>query len=158
MKFVTLAGVGVMATLFAGCGGGSGGERLNRAGFIAKVDAACAASESRIDEGADSILVDKGRVPTSDQLDRFASKVVVPEVQKQLDALRSNKPPSDDQGDVDAIIDTGHKAVNSVKSEPAILHSQRPFDRYSERAERYGLKACGRIGPKVDKLITGDIK
>ena len=152
MKAITLTVLGTLAVVTLGCGGG-GGNPLAKADFLARGNAICETTLNRADEAADRNFTEKGKVPTSQQMDGF-TKDATNAVQDQVHQLRKLKPPKFDKDQVSKILDEGQKAVDQVKDTPAALQSQKPFARYSQVARDYGLDMCGQTSDRISNQIT----
>lgn len=156
MRTLKLALVGLVASAgMAGCGDDDGGEPLTKAAFVTRANAICAASEQRIESGADRYFTEQGKVPTAEQLNDFATKTVIPEVKGQIREIGDLEAPRNDERRVEEILDAAREAVDKVQSFAPVLQSSDPFARYGELAGDYGLEACSRINNRIEESISG---
>lgn len=147
----------VAAAVLSGCGDGGAGERLDRAGFLARGNALCAEAERSILTAAESAFPDEGQVPSAEQIESFVAETFIPEIRNELDGLRDLRPPEEDQERVRDILREGEDALEEVSNRPLSLASptMNPFRDYEELAGAYGLEACGEISGKTRRLMSG---
>jgi hypothetical protein len=145
-----LAGVVAAALAVAGCG--SGGDEvtassLTKAEFIKKADAACKKSEDQIQ--ADFAAYAKKHKditkPTEADYAELIDVVLVPNVEQEVEDIRSLGAPSGDEDQVEAMLDALDEGIERAEDEPKVLisNSTKIFGKASKLAEDYGLKICG---------------
>ena len=143
------------AALLAGCGD-DGDDTLTKAGFLTRGNTACKASEDRIKEAANAKLT-KGEIPKPDVVEAFAKETVIPELDKQVEALEELEAPGEDGAQVEDIITSARNASEEIDDDPTIIVSgpTNPLNEYSDRADGYGLKACAAAADRVSGVVTG---
>jgi hypothetical protein len=143
LRSLTLAGFALLAAglLAAGCGGGD--DNLTKAEFLKQGNAICKKGDKEIDKAADKTFTSKQR-PSDATITKFAEDTVIPNVQGQIDGLRDLNPPSDDEDQVNAILDEAQSTLDETKDDPTIFASnQDPFKKANKLAKDYGLTECG---------------
>jgi hypothetical protein len=148
--------VGLIVAAGMGACSDDGGEALSRAAFLAKGNVVCKQSEDRLKEVADQSFT-KGEEATPDKVETFAKKTVVPELKKQIDALDELKPNKNDKDQVNDILSSARKAAGQIDDDPTIIMSGEtpPLQEYGDRANGFGLKACGSFASRVSDVLTG---
>ena len=127
-----------------GCGGGSGGSTTTaaKAQFLARANAICAKALQDL-HAANEQAFGNQQASTS-AVAAFVEQTLVPNVQSQVDQLRSLKPPPGDDAAVNKILDAAQADLNAAKQDPSKLTSNEPvFSESTELASDYGLRACG---------------
>ncbi|MGI9120041.1 MAG: hypothetical protein ACR2G7_07980 [Acidimicrobiales bacterium] len=148
-------GVTAVTLVLAACGGG-GAPELSKASYIAKGSAVCAESRQRIESATASAFSEQGSIPSAEEITAFATKTIVPTIQREVDRLRDLKPPSDDSDRADDMLKAGQDGVDQVREDPTIILSgSKSFERYRELSSAYGLKDCGDNSPTVRDAISG---
>lgn len=137
---VAFAGVLVACNLVAGCGN-DGTDQLTKAEFLQQGNAICAKGTEQIDAAGGTAFASPGN-PTEQETDAFASEIVVPNVQEQIDQLRALSPPKGDGAQVKAILDRAQLAVDEVKANPRLLGRDTASEEANRIARAYGLTAC----------------
>ena len=140
-----------LALIGAGCGddeksgdseGSGGGSALTKEQFLEQGNAICAAGNAELEaEGAGL-----GTAPTPGEIEDFALRELVPNIQNQLDELRTLTPPAGDEEQVEEILTAAEEGVAAIKEDPARAFDDAgadPFDTANQLAEDYGLVACG---------------
>lgn len=136
------------ALLAAGCGGGSGGQRLTREQYAAKADAICGKYKQKADALArPATLSDLARV----------SEQVLPLLHDARGELRSLQPPQNEEATANAWIDAFDVTIKDVEkirdaakkndseavqaaARPALQHDQHGND----LATQLGMTVCNR--------------
>ena len=135
----------------AGCGdeddgdGDGGGEPLTKQEFIARADQICKQSDQEIEQQARE-LFGKGRPSTALQ-EQFATEVLVPEVQSQVDGIRELTPPEGDEETINGILDKADEGIAQIEADPSIVGSDQGSSPALLEAGReigqYGAQVCG---------------
>jgi hypothetical protein len=143
LRSLTLTGFALLAAglLAAGCGGGD--DELTKAEFLKQGNAICKKGDKEINTVAEKTFTSKQH-PSDAEITKFAEGTVIPNVQGQIDGLRDLNPPSDDEDQVNAILDEAQSALDKGKDDPTIFASnQDPFKKANQLAKDYGLTECG---------------
>lgn len=139
-----------VALVAAGCGSSkkssstSSSSKITKAEFLRKGNAICAAGNKEINAQGKKIF-GKNRKPTKAQLKQFATQVLVPSVEKQVNQIKALGAPAGDEAKVKAILDAADQGVAKGKQDPLVLvkDSGDPFKRANKLARDYGLNVCG---------------
>ncbi len=144
------------AVTLAGCGD-DGGERLTKAGFLARGNAICERTQDRVDDAADQAFTEPGNIPTAEQVQSFVDDTLVPALEEELDELEDLRPPEDDESLVEEIIAAGRTGVEEISNRgELILNRERsPLNRYENMAQNYGLTQCGDISEQTQRKLAG---
>jgi hypothetical protein len=130
-----------------GATGAAGGEPLSKQEFIAQADEICREGDRQIDQEAEEFFGDLEQDPGAAELEEFATATVIPNIQQQIDDLRSLTPPEGDEDEVSAILDAAQEGVDEIEADPAILDegpdAGGAFAEANRLAQGYGLKECG---------------
>ena len=153
---LVLAGALAVAVIGIGCGSSdSDGSTevtvsadVEKPIYIKKADAVCKQANIRIEDGWEDFVKGRGGDPTTafadkDAENEFASTVVLPGKQWQVDHMAELAAPEEDQKEVEAIlaayqegIDVGEEDINRVTS------TQGVFKYAAKTAENFGLREC----------------
>jgi hypothetical protein len=150
-----LAAVGALAV--AGCGGdddesttaaaegatGVSGAALTDDEFVEQGNAICNAGDKEIEQSAEGLF--GGQQPSEADLDQFATDVLVPSVQGQIDAIRALTPPEESAEDVTAFLDDAESALDEIEADPSLVAAsddESPFADVNVQADEIGLTAC----------------
>jgi hypothetical protein len=113
-----------------------------KAAFLKEADAICAAGDKEIDAEANEVF-GSGEPSAKEQSD-FVENTVIPSIQEQLDQLSELDPPAEDADEFDGIVDDAQSALDELESDPSSLTSgSDPFADVNQRAQDFGLTACG---------------
>jgi hypothetical protein len=128
-----------------GATGAAGGEPLSKQEFIRQADEICREGDRQIDQEAEESF--GGQEPEAAELEEFATEVVVPNIQQQLDGIRSLTPPEGDEDEISAIVDAAQDGVDELEADPGKLTQGQDaggaFTEANRLAQEYGLKECG---------------
>ena len=159
MRRIATIGAAALAALalglpFAGCGDDDGDEptaagdtvpeNLSKSEYLEAGDRICAEGTAEI---ARQALERYGEAqPTLDQVDEFATEIVAPVLQEQVDSLRDLPPPGDDAERVSEIYDAVDEGIAELREDPSLLSEPGTggaFDRANRLAQGYGFSQCG---------------
>jgi hypothetical protein len=147
----------------AGCGGGNdatvsgasgpsgatGAQRapLTKEAFLAKGNAICKKGNQDLNQAGqqffNSLGLNQGQMPSSDQIQQFATETAIPKIQSQISAIEALPAPSGDEDQVKAITDAAQADLEKLKQDPSLLESRNdPFADANKLAKQYGLDAC----------------
>jgi hypothetical protein len=148
---------GLMTLGLAACGNGNGSQALSKAGYVAQGNRICLQTNQVVDDSVDSAFPNKGNVPTAEEVQRFADRTLVPQLQREVDQLKKLKPPKDDRDTVKQIIDAGKRAADMISTNGVLIMNKdrSPLTRYHELASRYGLEECGKLSDKLKDAFAG---
>jgi hypothetical protein len=159
-----------LAVVFAGCGGDGGSVTTDASAlvpskrdYIVQADTICGRATQRIETeaevglGIDSsdftvkpsgeIVFKPGRAPSSAQVERFGTEVVVPALRDQLADLRGLTPPRGDEATVTEIFDIAEKGVDTLAADPTAFNDRafvrRQLSQARSLARQYGFFDCG---------------
>lgn len=143
----------------AACGGDENGEEgsngngglptgdVSREDYIAQADEVCAATGETIDAQAQEYFTDLGlgadERPTPEQTSEFVSEVVAPEIENELDQLRSLEAPEQDAAELAEIYDLVEQSAQRLADDPDAVAEEDPFAEANQRARDYGFEVCG---------------
>jgi hypothetical protein len=147
----------VAAIAIAGCGGGSSssttgasgasgaqGAALSKSEFLAKGNAICAKGNREINAAGKKIFT-QSQPPSQAAEEKFVTGTVIPNVQSQINGIKSLPAPSGDESQVQAVVGAAQSALDKVKQDPSLI-TQRgsdPFAQANKLANAYGLTKCG---------------
>ncbi len=150
--------IGLLAALaLSACGGGDGGERLSKAGFIAQGNRICAETQQQVNSAVQTSFPNKGLVPTAAEAEQFVDGPFDDLVQREIDQLDELRPPEQDQERVDEMLQAGRRGLEEIKSNAVLVLNQdrNPLNRYGELASDYGLEGCGKFSDEAVKAVAG---
>jgi len=135
------------AALIAGCGQnkksrGAAEHPLNKTEFVGVANAICAPVNKAIAAGA-KLTLGSGK-PTPQQVDQFATRYVVPQINAEIKKLRSLPAPIGDMNIVKTIYDEMQRATDKVRADPQLLGGggPNPYAQPDQLAKGYGLTVC----------------
>jgi hypothetical protein len=148
-----------LALVLAGCGGdddtsttsttsvdseatGTSGAALTETEFLAQGNAICLAGNQELEQAANDAFA--GGQPTDAQIEQFAA-VLVPNVQGQVDAIRTLTPPAELADEVETFLSDAEDALAQVADDPSLLaaNDDGPFVTVNQQARQIGLDECG---------------
>jgi hypothetical protein len=157
IPFTILAALG--AFVATGCGGGddtsssttaaagasgASGTALTQDQWVTQANAICAAGNKETDAAAQDAF--GGQQPSQAQIEQYATDVLIPSIQGQIDAIRALTPPEDIADDATAFLDDAETALDQVRDDPSTIaagNSDGPFADVSQEAHDLGLTECG---------------
>ncbi|MGH9243719.1 MAG: hypothetical protein ACRD29_05250 [Acidimicrobiales bacterium] len=118
----------------------------DRERFVDDATAICDASKHDIDVAFGAQL---SGGPDEQQIARFLSAVLVPELRERLDRLEGLELPADDRARLEDLFVEYRAEVDAIANDPAAAVSLTdPFAAVDERFDAYGLPACGSAPPR----------
>ncbi len=160
-----------------GCGAGEddgGGDRAaegsdpgpkapSKRDYIVQADTICANAEQAIETEAEialgvgaadftvtpsgEIVFKPGRRPSPATIERFGTQVVIPNLRRQLAALRALTPPSGDGATVAEIYDTAEQGIDRLADDPGAFNdrgaTRRALNEARALGRSYGFFDCG---------------
>jgi hypothetical protein len=156
IPFAILAALG--AIFVAGCGGdddtssttgtsgasGVSGAALSQEEFVSQANDICAAGNKETDAAANDTF--SGGQPSQAEIEQFATDVLIPSVQGQIDAIRALVPPEEIADQVTTFLDDAESALDDVRDDPssiAVSDNAGPFADVNKEADALGLTECG---------------
>jgi hypothetical protein len=132
----------ILVAVAAGCG--SSDNEVSKSEFLKKGNAICKKGNKEIEQEANKTFK-KGQEPSPEELKKFATETLVPNVRGQVEDLRALDKPKADKDKVDAILDEADAAVAKGEKDPLVLTNDQkdPFKKANKLANNYGLTACG---------------
>ena len=152
MRNRILISVAAAAIAFAGCGGDddepttaeSATAALTEEEFVTQANEICATGAAEIDQAAEELFGNEQ--PTDEQVEQFATDVVVPGIEAQIDGVEALVPPEDIAGQVDTFIADARAALAEVAADPSLILAgdtpEDPFADVNAQAEALGLPEC----------------
>lgn len=142
-----LGAVALTVSAMAGCGGGSGSATaaapLTKAQFAKQATAICQKSaEEKLPRLEAAIKSEGGRglfAATSSELEKLASKVVLPLYGEALAQLASLNPPAKDKAKVAKILSEYEAVLKEAEADPSMALGSNPFAKADEAAAAYGF-------------------
>jgi len=67
----------------------------------------------------------------------------IPSLEAELEEIRDLDPPSEDEAEVEAVLDAFEKRVQKATAKPLLLVRGLEFDEYHDKTGAYGFKVCG---------------
>jgi hypothetical protein len=145
MRGRALWSVMIVAALgLAACGGGEQ-KAISKDEYLKRAQEVCKKGNADLQKASDSAFpnLKPGEKPTDDQIAVFVRKTVVPEIRKQVKALRDLPPPKDSQDKVDKIYDALDQGLDKMNDDPKLLLSgTNVFSKADELGKKYGLSVC----------------
>lgn len=137
---------GLLATVAvaaAACGG-SDKPAPTKGAYLKEANGVCRVANEKLTSSALKTFADGD---TSEaRIEKFAKDSGYPTLERLIGDLRALTPPKGDDDRVAAIYDALQDAVNKTKADPKLLTvagENEPFKDANEKANAYGLKACG---------------
>jgi hypothetical protein len=138
----TLAAFAIGSALaIAGCGGSSSkSSAITKSQFVSKANAICAAGNQKTSAAAAKL----GNNPSKSQILNYATGVLIPSIQSQIDAIRALGAPPGDQATVSNFMDLAQADLNKLKGNPTLIVTGGPalFHDFAVKAHAYGLTQC----------------
>jgi hypothetical protein len=111
--------------------------------FVSQANEICATGDKEIDAVARETFT--GQEPSDAEVEQFATDVVIPSIQGQIDAIRALTPPEEIAGDVTTFLDDAEAALAEVEDDPLLLQASDnagPFADVNDQADALGLTEC----------------
>ena len=147
--------IGLVAVLLlASCGDDDDEKTLSEQELVTQSNQICSGAAQRIEQEAKTRFGSSQDVASAQQLEQFATKVVVPEYDKAVDKLEDLKPPTEEAGVFDDFLSETRKALDDdVKQDPvgslSQVSAQDPFAKANRQAQRIGLNECASLSQKI---------
>jgi hypothetical protein len=121
---------------------------ISKKEFLRKGNAICAAGNKEINSQGKKLFgtQQKQKKPSKSEMRQFATVVLIPSVQKQVDQIKALGTPKGDEAKVNAILDAAQQGIDESKKNPLVLTDEGgkdPFKKANKLARDYGLKVCG---------------
>ena len=154
---LALAGALAVAAVGFGCGDDSSGSSdtqvatsadVDKAVYLKEADTVCNKTNARIEEGWSDFVKSHGGDPTKafegeDAETEFATTVVLPEKQRQVDEMSELTAPKSDQKEVEAILAAYQEGIDLGEGDPKLVMTTPGVFKYAAKtAENYGLTEC----------------
>ncbi len=147
------AGVLAVAALGVGCGGDGSSQvtasaEVDKPTYLKKADAVCKQANIRIEDGWEDFVKSRGGDPTAafegqEAEDEFATTVVLPGKQWQVDEVAELTAPEGDEKEVEAILAAYQEGIDVGEGDPSKVTSNQGVFKYAAKtAEDYGLREC----------------
>jgi hypothetical protein len=147
----TLIGVVAIMVIVAGCSSSSDTTTasLTKGQFISRGNAICKKGNAKVESEFQAFAKKNGiegsKEPTKAQEVEVAETILTPNVKSQSEELRALGAPSGDEDEITAMLDSLDNGVEEAEADPEGLISGKsdPFKDASQKAQKYGLTACG---------------
>ena len=146
--------IGVVAVLLLVSCGDDDEKTLSQQELVTQSNQICSGAAQRIEQDAKSRFGSSQDVGSAQQLEQFASKIVVPEYDKAVDKLEDLKAPEEEKRVFDDFLSETRKALDDdVKQDPvgslSQVSAQDPFAKANRQAQRIGLSECASLSQKI---------
>jgi len=146
--------IGLVAVLVLASCGKSDEKRLSEQELVTQSNQICANAAQRIEQDAKSRFGTSQDVGSTQQLEDFAKKIVVPEYDKAVDSLEKLKAPKEDKGTYGDFLTETRKALDDdLKQDPvgslSQVAAQDPFAKANRQGQRLGLSECASLSQKI---------
>jgi hypothetical protein len=150
---LVVAGVLAVGAIGLGCGSDGSTEvtasaDVEKPTYLKKADAVCKQANIRIEDGWEDFVKSKGGDPTAafegqDAENEFATTVVLPGKQWQVDEMAKLTAPEEDAKEVEAILAAYQEGIDVGEEDPSRVTSTQGVFKYAAKtAENYGLREC----------------
>jgi hypothetical protein len=135
----------VLAAVATGCGGGggTGPSQLTKAQFVKQATAICQKSaEEKAPRLEAAIKGEGGRGlfgASNGELEKLASKVVLPLYRETISRLGTLSPQSRDKARVAKVLGEYEAALKEAEADPSLALEGNPFAKADEAAAKYGF-------------------
>jgi hypothetical protein len=136
---ITVAALGLAA-----CGRGEQ-KAISKEEYLKRAQEVCKKGNADLQKASDTAFpnLKPGEKPSDEQIATFVRKTVVPEIRKQVKALRDIPPPKGAADKVDQIYDALDQGLDKMNDDPQLLLSgQNVFSRADELGKKYGISVC----------------
>lgn len=147
----SIAAVFLSGLLILGCGGSSDDETatLSKAQVIKQGDAICLKVDQQRGGMIENWLSDKSEEFARSKAGNIAlvKAVAIPTLEKKAEGLESLAVPSDDEEQIDQIVEGLESAVEAIEDEPDQVEAryEQVFGPANETAKAYGFKVCSKV-------------
>ena len=146
--------IGLLASLVLTSCGGDDEEALSEAELVRRGNEICSTHAKQIEEQAQARFGTSRNVPSVQEIEDFANRVVVPEMDRMVDELEDLKAPDDEKDDFREYLRETEKSLDDdVKQDPvSILSEQASSDAFAEANEKatdVGLNECARVSERI---------
>jgi len=146
--------IGLVAVLLLVSCGDDDEKTLSQQELVTQSNQICSGAAQRIEQDAKSRFGSSQDVGSAQQLEQFASKIVVPEYDKAVDKLEDLKAPEEEKRVFDDFLSETRKALDDdVKQDPvgslSQVSAQDPFAKANRQAQRIGLSECATLSQKI---------
>ncbi len=127
-----------------------GGDQLTKAELIQQADAICKKGDAEIDAAFQKEFKGATEEPSPKEIQPLFESTVVPNIERQINAVAVLKPPEDLQDDWDAFITSARSGLAGTKEaaktpeglEKTFSDEGDPFKDAEAKAKALGLKEC----------------
>lgn len=146
--------IGLVAVLLLASCGDEDEKTLTQQELVTQSNQICAEAAQRIQQEAQSRFGTSQDVGSANQLEQFASKIVVPQYDRAVDRLEDLKVPQEEKGVYGDFLSETRKALDDdVKQDPvgslSQVAAQDPFAKANRQAQRLGLTECASLSQKI---------
>ncbi len=136
--------IAVAALGLSACGRGEQ-KAISKEEYLKRAQEVCKKGNADLQKASDSAFpnLKPGEKPSDEQIATFVRQTVVPEIRKQVKALREIPPPKGEADKVDQIYDALDRGLDKMNDDPKVLLSgQNVFSRADELGKKYGINVC----------------
>ncbi len=144
-KFLIASTALIILTIASGCGGGDSSSQLTKAEFVKQAGAICEkADETQSASFQAYAKTHSGDLSKKAEQEKVIVAVGLPPIEVEAEELADLDAPSDDENQIQAIVDGINEAIDEGKEDPTSLSSGigNPFNKVNKLAREYGLKGC----------------
>jgi hypothetical protein len=145
-----LVGAMALAALVAGCGSGDE-DPLTKAEFTQQADALCKENSKEVQANFNALMKQFQGAKSRDKSDKekateIGEEVIIPYYRSKLEDLESLEPPSADEEQISAMLETLREGVEEVEETPDdTLKGFPSIIEAGKLAKKSGLKACALV-------------
>jgi hypothetical protein len=115
--------------------------------FAQQADEICREGDQEISQQEGEFFGDlpQGQEPPPQEIERFATDVLVPSIQGQIDEISELTPPEGEEDLAEQFVDQAREDLQEVEDDPSLLTQRggtNPFAETQELASELGLETC----------------
>ncbi len=146
--------IGLVAVLLLASCGDDEERTLSPEELVTQSNQICSEAAQRIQQEAQSRFGTSQDVGSANQLEQFASQIVVPQYDRAVDRLEELKVSEDDKAAFEDFLSETRKALDDdVKQDPvgslSQVSAQDPFAKANRQARALGLNECASLSDKI---------
>jgi hypothetical protein len=146
--FLLLGGAAAILMIAGGCGSGGGSDEVTESSiskpkYVAELDATCGRFDKEIQTDftvyLKKIEQDETKIVPAD----IVETILVPNMEEELDEIRSLGAPQGEVAKVEAIIGAIERTLEKREEKPETAMNESFWGDATPLAEKFGLKICG---------------
>jgi hypothetical protein len=152
---LAVAAVLTVGLVLAACGSSNNNSTsttaaLTKPQFLKQGNAICKKGSQQINKAGQKIFGTRKqhKKPSKADMTKFATQVLIPNIQSQINGIKALGAPKGDEAKVNAIVTSAQGALDLAKKDPTVLvqNGPGPFKATNKLANAYGLTVCGSGG------------